>query len=241
MVIAFVLMGLILVATPYVYKKIGIIPQQPQTAPLKSAVQTPKPESKASAAPAASATPDSPRAAGTVAAASESEWTLDTGMYRVIFSNRGAVVKSWTLRNYKDASGKPLELVNAKGADKAGYPFTYDFRAQQPSTNLDKALWVPHPSPDGLTITYEFSDGRTVAKKTFAFQRDSYMVQFADEVTLNGEGLPHLVQWRAGFGDAAVNGAAGHQENIRFDLEKKKLETEAAKAAKNGPVRADGA
>jgi len=44
MVIAFVLMGLILVATPYVYKRIGILPAQPQTAPLKSAVQTPKAE-----------------------------------------------------------------------------------------------------------------------------------------------------------------------------------------------------
>jgi YidC/Oxa1 family membrane protein insertase len=187
------------------------------------------------------ASPQSAPAAGTVAGTSESEWTLDTGMYRVVFSNRGAVVKSWTLRNYKDDNGKPLELVNAKGAEKVGFPFSYDFRAQQPSTNLDKALWVPHPSPDGLTITYEFSDGHTVAKKTFAFQRDSYMVQFADEVILNGAGLPHLIQWRAGFGDAAVSGAAGHQENIRFDLEKKKLVTEAAKAAKNGPARSDGA
>jgi len=31
--------------------------------------------------------------------------------------------------------------VNTKGAVKAGYPFSYVFRAQQPSTNLDKALW----------------------------------------------------------------------------------------------------
>jgi YidC/Oxa1 family membrane protein insertase len=249
MVLAFVLMGLILVATPYVYKRLGIIPAQ-QAAPLKSAVQTPKaatqgapPESAQSESPAAAsaALASSAPVAGVKAGVSESEWTLDTGVYRVTFSSRGAVVKSWTLRNYKDAFGKPLELVNARGAEKAGYPFSYDFRGQQPSTNLDKALWIPHPGADGLTLEYEFSDGRTVAKKTFAFQRDGYMVQFSDEVKLNGVGLPHLLQWRAGFGDGAVTGAAGHQENIRFDSEKNKLVTEAAKSAKNGPIRADGA
>jgi len=36
---------------------------------------------------------------------SESEWTIDYRVYRVIFSSRGAVVKSWTLHNYKDAIG----------------------------------------------------------------------------------------------------------------------------------------
>ncbi len=239
MVIAFVLMGLILVVTPLVYKRMGIIPDKPVT-PVKSAVQSAK------ATPEAAQTPASPQQVdtapvGSVASATESEWTLDTGVYKVVFSNRGAVVHSWTLRNFKDTNGKPLELVNYKGAQQQGYPFSYVFRAQGPSANLDKALWVPRPSADGQTIEYEFSDGHTTAKKTFAFQHDGYMVQFADEVKLNGMELPHLVQWRAGFGDMAVPAAAGHQETIRFDTEKQKLVTEATKAAKNGPVRADGA
>jgi len=244
MVLVFVLTGLILVGYPYIGRKLGFLPPPP-VAPVKSAVQTPK-ATAVTEAPAPAATAETPNAgesqpaAGVIADVKESEWTLDTGVYRVLFSNRGAVVKSWTLRNYKDADGKPLELVNAKGAQKVGFPFTYDFRGQQPSTNLDKALWVPHPGADGLTLEYDFSDGHTTAKKTFAFQRDGYMVQFADEVKLNGAGIPHLIQWRGGFGDVAVTGAAGHQENIRFDSEKRKLVTEAAKAAKNGPVRADG-
>ena len=245
MVLVFVLSGLILVGYPYLGRKLGFLPPAP-VAPVKSAVQTPKANATA---PTSSqersqenptAASDAAPVAGVIADTSESEWTMDTGAYRIVFSNRGAVVKSWTLRNFKDSDGKPLELVNIKGAQKVGYPFSYDFRAQQPSTNLDKALWVPHPASDGLTITYNFSDGKTVAQKTFAFQRDGYMVQFSDEVKLNGAGVPHLLQWRAGFGDVGVTGASGHQENIRFDTEKKKLVTEAAKAAKNGPVRADG-
>ena len=81
---------------------------------------------------------------------------------------------------------------------------------------------------------------QTTAKKTFAFQRDGYLVQFADEVKLGAVGLPHLIQWRGGFGDMAVNNAASHQQSIHYDSEKKKLIQEAAKSAKNGPARADG-
>jgi len=246
MVIAFVLMGLILVATPWVYKRLGLTPAQP-AAPVKSAVQTQHTDAVKSAVTAQAETPDAAAdasASGTVPttaqAAAETEWNIDTKLYHVVFSNRGGVVRSWTLKNIKDNDGKPLELVNKKGDEKAGFPFTYEFRGQQPTSDLNKALWVAHPNGDGTAIEYEFSDGRTTAKKTFAFQSDGYMVQFADEVKLGSSGLPHLVQWRGGFGDMAVNSANTHQQTVYFDADKKKLNAEAAKSAKNGPQRADG-
>jgi YidC/Oxa1 family membrane protein insertase len=62
------------------------------------------------------------------------------------------------------------------------------------------------------------------------------MVQYADEVALNGTGLRHVVEWRAGFGDLAVQSAAGNQSTVRYDDSRGKLVTENAKAAKNGPV-----
>jgi YidC/Oxa1 family membrane protein insertase len=245
MVIAFVLMGLILVGSQWVYKKFGLLPAPPsQNAGLNPAMKSAVPAKEAAASSGAPASPAAatPDTGGVmpIAAAAETEWTLDTNLYRVVFSNRGATVKSWTLRKFKGDDNKPLELVNTRGAQKVGYPFSYEFRGQQPSTDLNKALWVAHPAGDGLTIEYEYSDGKTTAKKTFAFQREAYMVQFADEVKLGNAGLPHLVQWRGGFGDMAVDNAAGHQQGIRYDSDKKKLIEEAAKSAKNGPVRNDG-
>jgi YidC/Oxa1 family membrane protein insertase len=242
MVIAFALMGLILLGSQWLYRKMGWVPAPQANPALKSAVPAAKETaSTAPAAPAAAAagTPDT-GGVMPIAAAAESEWTLDTNLYRVVFSNRGATVKSWTLRKFKGDDNKPLELVNTRGAEKVGFPFSYDFRGQQPSTDLNKALWVAHPGGDGLTMEYEYSDGKTTAKKTFAFQRDGYMVQFADEVKLGSAGLPHLVQWRGGFGDMAVDSAAGHQQGVRYDTEKRKLIQDAAKSAKNGPVRNDG-
>ncbi len=252
MVLAFVLMGLILVATPWVYRKLGLAPPE-ETKKTAATTAAKKPEAAPSAAgstaggtpmkqaslPAAEPTPASSAAEDAVSAASAQTYTIDTSLYHVVFSNRGAVIRSWTLKNYKDAAGKPLELVNEKGDEKVGYPFELTFRDKQPSADLNKALWVAQPSAE--TISFEYSDGSTHAAKTFAFARDSYMVQYADEVTaVGGAGLPHLVEWRGGFGDMAVQNPSGQQHTIHYDLEKNKLVRSAAKSAKNGPVTADG-
>jgi YidC/Oxa1 family membrane protein insertase len=246
MVIAFVVMGLILVATPYLYRKFGLIPPEAPKKAAAAKTAAPNTDAAQSAPPPAPAQSqpnhpaDASAASNPVTAASEQTFTIDTSLYHVVFSNRGAVVRNWTLKNYKDLDRKPLELVNSHGVQKAGYPFSFDFHGQKPSTDLNTALWVAHPAPDNRSIQFEFADGRTTARKTFEFQPDSYMVQYADDLSLNGTGLPHVIQWRGGFGDMAVQGAPGHQETVRYDDSRRKLVTENAKAAKNGPVSSTG-
>ncbi len=247
MLIAFVLMGLILVATPYVYRKLGLAPVEPPAATrkegtattdaVKKAVNAPPPIAGGAPMPT-SATSPSDKSTAAVAAPEEQDQVIDTSLYHVVLSNRGAVVKSWTLKDYKDAAGKPLEVINLPGAQKEGYPFSLSFRDKQPSTDLNEALWVAHP--EGLSVRFDFSDGQTTASKTFAFVQGAYLVQYADQVVLGGNGLNHLVAWRGGFGDMAVQNAAGLQAAVYYDLEKNKLNRNAAKSAKNGPVNNDG-
>jgi YidC/Oxa1 family membrane protein insertase len=253
MLLAFVLMGLILVATPYAYRMLGIAPPASEKPASQKAVAQAPPQ-KSGDQPAANTaggspvTPSAPAkpeenaapAPGAVSAPGEKEQVVDTAMYHVVFSNRGGIVKSWTLKNFKDSAGKPLELANQKGAGKVGYPFSFAFRAKQPTSDLNKVLWAEHPVAGGPGIEFEYSDGRTHAIKTFAFQPNGYLMQYSDEVTMGGAGLPHLVQWRAGFGDMAVQNASSQQATIYYDQEKNKLVREAAKSAKNGPVNADG-
>ncbi len=246
MLLAFVLMGLILLATPYVYRKLGLAPQTEQkTQTIQKPPAASKPETVATAggAPISSSArpesaPQSQPPAGAIMASGQQDQTIDTNLFHVVFTNRGATVKSWTLKKFKDNAGMPLELVNQKGDAKAGRPFSFTFRDKQPSADLNNALWVVHQTPD--TVRFEYSDGGTHAIKTFAFEPDGYLVQYSDEVTLNGAGVPHLVEWRGGFGDMAVQNAAGQQATIHYDLARNKLVRDAAKSAKNGPVNADG-
>ena len=254
MLLAFGLMGIILVATPFVYRKLGIQPEEPakvadgKTSDAKTGDKngvSPAAQKPASS-PASATTPVSAQggqpAASIAGAAAEESFSLDTSVYHVEFSNQGAIIRSWTLKKFKDSAGKPLELVNRQGTPKSGYPLGIYLRPGQPQPNppLNQVLWRAHPSSDGLSIQYEFSDGHLAAKKSVSFQKDSYFVQVSSEVMLEGAGLPHLIQWRGGFGDLAVTNAASHLAFIHYDSDKKKLISDAEKEAKNGPVNNEG-
>ena len=249
MLIAFGLMGLILVGSQWLYHKTGLIPPDAPTSAGASGQATSATNATSKAAPLPGTAPGSlpvtaPATPNTApvevaVATNKQTWYVDTDVYHVIFSNEGAVVQSWTLKKYKDANGKPLELVNQRGALKEGFPLALQFRGQ-PTTPLNKALWEWHPRGDGLSIEYDYSDGHIAAKKVFSFARSSYLVQIATEVTNDGAGVPHLISWRAGFGDMDVTNAASHEAAIRYDLKDEKLVRDAAKVAKSGPVHTDG-
>lgn len=250
MLLAFGLMGLILVGSNWIYHKMGLIPAEAPTSAKSSAQkavplpastpgtlpgQTTAAPNSGSPAPATSAAePVAP-----VAATNVQTWSVDTDVYHVVFSNQGAVVQSWTLKKYPDEFGHPQELVNQRGAMKSGFPLALQFRGEE-SSPLNKALWAFHPHGDGLSIEYDYSDGHIVAKKIISFSPSTYLVQFADEVTRDGQPVPHQVSWRAGFGDMTVANPYSHQAAIRYDLSDDKLIRDAAKTAKNGPVYSDG-
>jgi len=87
---------------------------------------------------------------------------------------------------------------------------------------------------------FEFSDGQTVASKTFAFQRDATLVQYSDSVTSNDAGIPHLVQWRGG---SAIWRCRVLPASRPPSVTTRQTETDCAtapKAPKNGPANSDG-
>src|SRR3984957_3148816 len=183
LLIAFVLMGLVLFLTPYIYK--------PATAPApganKAAVSkttdvkeaaTPPPVAEA---PAATATaPAAAEMPGQVHADKEETVAIDTDLYHVVFSNKGAVVKSWVLKDFKDNDGKPLDLVNPAALAKVPAPFSFEFRSQKPTADPNAALYKVNR--DGDSLTFEFSDGRLDVKKTFEFSKDSDLSRVTSQV-----------------------------------------------------------
>ncbi len=83
--------------------------------------------------------------AGAKQASSEAETVVENDLYRIRFTNRGAQVKSWVLKKFKDDKGQPLELVNSNAAAKYGYPlslWTYDETLRN---KMNSALYVRTP------------------------------------------------------------------------------------------------
>jgi len=236
MFIAFGLMMLVLFATPYIFK--GTPKSTPAPAPKQpAAAQAQSPPEAAKAAPASPAT--APKAAAPVAAGNETTTIIETDLAKVTFSNRGGVVKSWLLKKYKNSSGAQVDLVSPTAAAKLGAPFSWQFKSQKPAVDLNQALFAVQ-QPDPLTVAFEFSDGKVIARKSFHFVKNSYKLQFASEVIEGGAPVPHLVAWRGGFGDRTVHNAPATEHTVYFDAAKSKLVTQDMKIAKDGPVSSSG-
>jgi YidC/Oxa1 family membrane protein insertase len=237
LLLAFALMGVVLFATQYFFKP--PVPSRPTPAQqtAKEPSKVPEPAVAAVAPPPPAATTPPATALPQVAAAKDETYTIETDVYRVVFANRGAAVKSWQLKHYKDSNGKPLELVNLAAVQKVYYPFTFVFKDEKPSIDLNQALFIGKLAPDSLGIDFEYSNGKTAAKKAFRFDRASYRSEVDSEASEAGKPIPHLLAWRGGFGDETVVASAASQHSLYFET---KLITHDAKAAKDGPVTNSG-
>lgn len=237
MLLAFLLMGAVFLLTPLIT---GPLQKKAPKAPETKQSQAPNTAAPQPAATSAAATTPAPPALSAVKAATASDTIVDTDVHRVVFSNQGGVVKSWQLKKYRDNDGKPVELVNAAAAPKAGWPMSYVFQTNAPKTDLNQVLFANRDTGDPLTVEFEFSDGTVSARKTFKFARTAYRVQVVSEVTEAGQARPHLLAWRGGFGDHTIHNAAASQHSVYYSSADSKLEVKEAKAAKDGPVLASG-
>jgi YidC/Oxa1 family membrane protein insertase len=146
-------------------------------------------------------------------ATAEAETVIENDVYRIVFTNRGGRVKSWILKKYTDDKGGQLELVNSAASDKYGYPlslFTYDEGLRN---KLNSVLYVAPdreardaeggragtsgaPSP----IQFAYDDGDVSVRKSFKFDRSSYVVEINTSVAQKGSPVTAFPMWPAGFG-----------------------------------------
>jgi len=153
-------------------------------------------QNAAGSASQASATP-------AVVAAAESQTVVENELYKITFTNRGAQVKSWILKKYKDSRGRPLDLVNQQAAATFGYPlslFTYEPGL---TTDLNQALY--QPSATGVVaapagIIFKYAKGPLTVTKTFTFN-ESYVIDAEVSVVRSGVPVRALVAWPGGLGD----------------------------------------
>jgi YidC/Oxa1 family membrane protein insertase len=237
LLIAFLLMGVVLFVTPMFFPQPPVKKDEGKTDAPKAETTAPK-QTAAIPLPAAatpgSTTPTS-EIPGNLQASQEDLFAIDTDLFHVEFSNRGAVVKSWVLKNFKDQQLHMVDLVNARALTRVNAPFAVAFKGQAPDPDPNKGLYVVK-RPDPLTVSFEYSDGRVDVKKSFRFTQKSYLVNVASQVTQNGAPLPHALAWRGGFGDSTIVNAATTQLALFYDQANSKLNTKQVKEAKDGPV-----
>jgi len=207
---------LVLIAAFLGYQYFFVKPKPPeqQTAQTQSPTTAPSATSSATApgsppSPAASRAP-SAAPAPQVTAALETDTTVENELYKIVFTNRGAQVKSWILKKYFDSSGKPLDMVQQQAAAKFGFPFSFFTYDSGLTSQLNSALYQvsvsgAQPSATGLvlapaTVTFRYAAGGLDVQKTFKFN-STYVVSVDSQVKQNGAPVRALLEWPAGLGD----------------------------------------
>jgi YidC/Oxa1 family membrane protein insertase len=234
--IALALMMLVLLASQYFFKP---APGPKPVTPVNNKAAATMAARPAPATAQAQVVPEAVSAAGEIQANSEIASDIDTKLYHIVFTNRGAAVKSWVLKGYRDNAGKPLELIDPAAAN-LGLPFTIETKDQKLSVDPNTVLYQPKPLADGTGIDYQFSNGKTRIEKSFRFGSDSFLSNVRSVVLENNLPVPHFLVWRGGFGDLKVRNAAATEQTVRYDATAGKLIRKTAKDAKNGPVTDSG-
>lgn len=187
----------------------GAAPSTPPSAPQITAAPT-RAAGKGATAPASAA----------VAASAEQNVTIESNLYRVVLTNRGAVARSWQLIKFTDEHTPPrvLDVVQSDAAQSnGGWPFSLQINDAQLEAAANQGLYVVTqngtPVSGAATIhapaevEFRWSDGQVEVTKHWKFEQ-SYIVQLDTSVTRDGQPVAHRVAWRGGFGDSTAFRAA---------------------------------
>jgi YidC/Oxa1 family membrane protein insertase len=143
------------------------------------------------------------------AATAERTITVESGLYHVELSNKGAVVRSWVLQQYTDESTPPkkLDLVHPDVATQfGGWPLSVVMDDPQLESRANSALYeVSGASTSGALqapaeVDFTWSDGHLSVTKKIKFD-SSYIADIHLSVQLDGRPIPAALAWRGGFGD----------------------------------------
>jgi YidC/Oxa1 family membrane protein insertase len=226
--------GVIILWAKYFGPKPPVQPVQ-SNRPAVTAPATPGSPAASTASPTqASASPATMAPAANIPVKGDSQErtiVVENTLYRVEISNRGAVVKSWQLKNYKD-DAKPqrvLDVVHQEASQQTGgWPFSVILDDEQLQNAANGGLFqISSPAttlqaPADVELTW--SDGHLEVTKHFKFDH-SYVVRVETSVKFNGHPITAGLGWLGGFGDLTVTNPVPAESTSTFYSEGGKVST----------------
>jgi YidC/Oxa1 family membrane protein insertase len=212
----------------------------PQPKPVISAPQTPSAVSPTPSAQASSGKGPSTSkpVSAPVAAISDSQENsiiVQSDLYRVEISNRGAVVKSWQLSKYTDDNKPPrvLDVVHPEASQQVGgWPFALVLDNADLEKTANNGLFKlvsgstgnANPISAPADLQFSWSDGHLEITKHIHFD-NSYVVRVDATAKLDGKPIQAGLAWLGGFGDLTVKDPAPIETVNTFYSESGKITT----------------
>ncbi len=138
-----------------------------------------------------------------VSAQEEKDITVDTSLYHAVWSNKGAVLKSWRLKEFlKDNKEENVDLVSEQSTEINRYPFYIITEDPNFTAEINSSLFITSSSSLELQngrsgeIRFEFADEKgTRVEKIFKFSGGTYYVDIQINIWRNGQKINSGLSW----------------------------------------------
>ena len=184
----------------YAYQAMFPPPPEPDQKPVQASKAATAPNA---AAPAPANPAPSVQNAPTETVVAGREVVFENADVRVVFTTRGAAVKSWQLKKYHDDHGQPYELVAGHAPANSPLPFELAVDDAAVSTSLANAAFEVNEtrSGSGWEAQFDYESGGLRAQKKFSIAADRpYAVTVSASVTKDGQPVPATLKWGPALG-----------------------------------------
>ncbi len=186
----------------------------------------------------------------------EREIRIETPLWTAIFTNRGAVARSWNIHHRPNgqlllgADRRPLELIPQERdvIEKLGRPFALRSREAALDRELQEATYalsseeailrIGRNETRSLAFTYEDPARGLRVRKAFTFFGDRYDFQLAISATRDGRPLEVALLLGPNFGDQSIKRSDTYTKTPPIAIVRAREETvrvQAEKAHKESP------
>jgi YidC/Oxa1 family membrane protein insertase len=178
-------------------------PKQPDTVAVEQAqpAEEIKTEEKKAELPARIPPPEPVLNELTSEASAGSDVIVETDLFRAVLSTRGAVIKYWELKNYKDNDGQPVVLLKEPGAISPLAILFENLNRDLPqqiiySSTTDRLVLSEGGRKEG-SITFSYENQGVSITKRLKFHNDDYRVDLSIETVNTPD---YLLPVGTGFG-----------------------------------------
>ncbi len=220
LILAIVLSFLVLVVYQAIFVKNK--PQPRVEAPPPTPVQVEKKTPETAGEGAAVAPAPAPQGAAKeaelakyeeVKAQAETQVIIETPLYYAAWSNRGASLRSWKLKEHRNEQKEELELVSGRASEIGRYPFFLETQDAGLDQVANTSLYVPSTSRLALRdgekgeVKFEYSDRNNIKiAKVFVFTGGTYDFDVRVSFWKDGQKIEPRLIWGPGIGNPLLQG-----------------------------------
>jgi YidC/Oxa1 family membrane protein insertase len=116
--------------------------------------------------------------------AEEKEIRVETELYSAVFTNRGATLKNYELKKYKDNDGKNVALLKNPEINKPLAMGTKDnFELSDLSFHVTGHDMTLDTNTKSGILVFEYTNSGLSIRRTYTFHNDGYKIDIKDEVS----------------------------------------------------------